>query len=256
VVVFTAKIKFIKYSVKILLLCFLTLYLYSCVKINKSNKIEILNSGYNTEKVFVYSIALDNKIVDTIALYCTSIISKEFNNQYLSQWVFLKYSNNQHWYIDSTRGKNEEGIFFNDTTIFIHPPRFLYLKQTQFLPYPYFKNAKKWHWDFEIGKIWEIPSLYTIDSTVLFHIDYNMRIIEPDTYFINSISKSEFGISVAEFTVNSNLGFVKIKYKTQLNHIIQFDLIKNTNQEQLWEINKELKQRTVKDKEKKYIYFK
>jgi hypothetical protein len=233
----------------------LTLSLYSCLNFNKNKKIKIINSGYNTEKVFVYSIAFDNKIVDTIGLYCTSIISKNYNNQYLSQWVFLKYNNKQHWYIDSTKGMDEEGIFFNDTTIFIHPPIFLYLKQTQFLPYPYFKNTEKWHWDFEIGKIWEIPNLYTIDSTVLFHIDYKMRSIEPGIYLINSVSKSVFGISTAEFTFNSNLGFVKMKYKTQFNHIIEFDLIKNTNQEQLWEINKELKQRIVTDK-KKYIYFK
>jgi hypothetical protein len=241
----------VKYKNLYFLLSLFTCFSFACNSVDPvhkqpyqvmqaDRKLNFKKSGYHTEKVFIYQVTSHNK-VDTLALYCSPL---QYDNlQYRAEWAFLTLDDQRQWRKDSTRQSTQEGIAVTDSVLFLHPPRFSYLKYTQFLPYPYFEHeSTEWEWDFNIGKLWEIPGSYPIDSLVTLHISYKsdsqFRSGQPPIYTVEAVSKSLFGTATASFVLEENTGIVSMDFVDHQQRKLSFILLeKNTDHTALWKKN-------------------
>jgi len=199
-------------------------------------KFNFYEMGYNAEKVFIYVLNSENQ-KNTIGLICTGVPSHVNPGQNKALWAYLTIDSSGQWTFDHSKGSTYEDILVSDSTLFIHPPRFnnTRMKRTQFLPYPYIeKYEDAWEWDFRIGKVWEIPGVYDIDSTAILKIVYKMKATlnsdsEKNMLYVEAISSSIFGVATARFTIKKNIGIVEMQYKDHNNNTVSFTLLQGND---------------------------
>lgn len=206
---------------------------------NDRSKIDLVNAGYGSDNLFIYEVSqidANHKVkIDTLGLFCSNVLMPESDSEKLMEWQFLTCAKSGDYTINTDRYNNlSTGILNNDSILFIHPPRFGPFRILQFCPYPYIeKNETSWTWNFPIGAVWSIDSLYNPSDVDTFHIVYTMMnktlVNSPygnlSCYKINAVSKSKYGQAHSEFYYNNQYGFINLNMTSTNKISFRFKLL-------------------------------
>lgn len=221
----------------------LLFFLLSCAPVETSvPQLAFDHMGYDKPTLFVFKVVRSDAghIVtgcDTIGLFCTDIEMKNGTGQKWSQWQQLTMDSGKYQLIADRADDAWQGISTSDSELFMHPARGNY-RVLQFCPYLCFKKCtqpgNKWQWDFQVGGVWAVDSLYPIkDTPINIHTEYAFK----DTVTVNScfgnllcdhieaISSFVYGQSYGTFYLNDQYGLVYFKSKTTTGATYEFTLL-------------------------------
>lgn len=204
---------------------FLCCTLLAC---NSGNR-RVLDLGafeYNTVNLFVFSVhkyhngQLTNN--DTIGLFTSNFILKDYDNQLATQWHFITVDSNGRYEIKSSNNSHA-GMIANDTILYLHPPRFSYMSILQFCPHPLFKTGKSWTWQLNIGKNWAIDSVFPIATVDTFNFEYiNRGTVKKETSFgslpcwhVVANGFSRYGRTHGNYYLNATYGIISFQLQTK-----------------------------------------
>lgn len=214
-------------------------------KVDKNNKIYQIKNRYN----FDVEIKIDNKNYYLSKINIDSLTSstndaiKNIALEVLKPKLFEGRTNkNQteisYYSIPNLMFKNSTGLVENNQNIWIHPPRFGFLRSLETCPFPYIILNKpigyKWNDAMSIGNYWSDKRWGTWDNRLL--LKYNYEIIGEEiiktplgnlkSLKVYSSATSEIGKSILISYFNETYGFIKLEY-TLFNGIkIDLNLIK------------------------------
>ena len=163
------------------LLYFFVFCLCSCKSEPVNNSPTYAHFGYNKLGMFVYSCKIYDSTnrcmsTDTLGLFCNRHFLPDTDSQTFMQWKSIGLANGQYIVKGFANSYPSTGLELNDTSLFIHPPRFGIYRVLEFCPYPLL-NARQssWKWELDIGKYWAIDTLYPVEQSVTFYNTYTRK---------------------------------------------------------------------------------
>lgn len=223
-----------------------TVCIFLCCRFVESEKHRLTfeQMSYDKQSLFVFNVAItdpNQHLIsnDTIGLFSSDIEARFNHGQKCCQWQFLSANDGKYKLVENKSCDVWEGILTCDTVLFIHPARNQY-KALQFCPYPYFKAnvpiGKHWYWEFKVGKVWAIDSVYPINANepITISADYLLKdtlTVSTDVgrlfcYHIEAVSSSVYGHAYGSFYLNDRYGLVNFTCTTTQNRSYTFTLIK------------------------------
>jgi len=162
-----------------------------------------------------------NKTTDTLVLNIKDESWQIFQRliEYTYHFSFSKDGSNLQISLNEETGviDRHNSLFF-DNEIWLHPPRALYLRYTELLPFPnvfYPINiGDKRDWNLKLKAGWgnweglEVEGESILESKVLLENE----IIKDSCYLIKTHSKTKVGTFEAEYVFSEKYGFVDFKY--------------------------------------------
>ncbi|UZR97441.1 hypothetical protein [Chondrinema litorale] len=192
---------------------------------------------YKTNREFLFKASHYNSegelyFEDTLKFITSDKEVKRYKQQTQSTWIIYEYD----------KVKSFPGVEENDSSLWIHPPRYGRYKKLEFFPFPMVKyplvKGNNWVWDLNVGNHWSIPGfiewekgneLFSSHYAVENEANYSTSMGDLDCYEIVSKTSSKFKQTSLTALFNKYYGFVKLDYKTIDNERLTFELIEEKN---------------------------
>jgi len=213
----------------------------ACVK--KTQKLAFNGMGYYQPNLFVFDVETKNAANkpirhDTLGLFCSDIRFITPDSQYMMLWNTLSSDKVGKYHVVNSELINSlTGLGYDDTFLFIHPPRHGFYRILQFCPYPNFfgrsELGSNWDWTLNIGQQWAIDTLFPVVFEDTFETKYKLDSIitrrtvfgDLECYKIIATETSKYGISTGCFYLNNQYGLVNFEFRALDKYVIKFSLI-------------------------------
>jgi hypothetical protein len=205
---------------------------------------------------YIYSLSTDSAshtlAIDTLGLYILAEPVKATGAQGQMQWQHVASHNGKYTTVDSLYQHCLTGVFYDDTSFYIHPPREGKFRILQFSPHPFICFRKSpgdtWQWDLPICSDWSVEGSYQVSGVDTSYCNYTNLADTPLHYNgrwlicnrLKATCESKGRISEATYIYNRGIGILHISISMSASLRYRFSLIEHCAGLECISDNKEL----------------